>query len=487
MNQNQEKIAGIKKQTFIMLFVLFLFLLNSILKFYGIHYSSFWIDEAYSVSEAQRNLAGIVQDCAATDNPPLYFILLHYWINVFGISEFAVRSLSAVFSIVTSLLLFYYAKKNLGLKTAIFVSLLFSVSTQHLYYAQETRNYALVFMLAIFSAISFSDLFSSGKVRAVMFLTLANILLIYTHFMAGFLVACEGIVALLFIKSKRKFFVQVVLSCVCVILCILPWLANVFNHIPEAGKFWLEKPTFYNFKGLYIDFAGNKVATVIMFGIIAFGCYKLIRQWMAQRDLKQIFSAVFFITWTFLIPVLVYFIAQYRPVFLTRYLLYCSIGMYLATGLFLMQMQLKPVLSGSIAILLLVSMTISLKLHPAREEHWRDAVELVKRIKTGNDVVILSVYYTNNIFSYYYDKNIFRQYNDVEKLLNKENIFSMSKLDNTILNSLPSTGRIILVQSHQIDDDPENTVGQTLASNARRIVTADYDKVQVSVFSRIAQ
>lgn len=149
-----------------------------------------------------------------------------------------------------------------------------------------------------------------------------------------------------------------------------------------------------------------------------------------------------------------------------------------------MLLELKPVLTSIIAILLIVSMTISLKLHPAREEHWREAVELVKRIKTGNDLVIVSVFYTNNVFSYYYDKNIFKQYNDVEKLLNKENIFSMSKLNKSILDSLPSSERIILVQSHQVDDDPENTVGHTLASNARKIITADFDKVQVSVFSR---
>ena len=136
MNQNLEKISGKKRQTVILLFILFLLSLNSILKLYGIDYSSFWIGEAFSVSEAQRSLPGIINDCAATDNPPLYFILLHYWINMFGISEFAVRSMSAVFSIVSSLLLFYYARKNLGLNAAIFVSLLFSVSTQHLYYAQ---------------------------------------------------------------------------------------------------------------------------------------------------------------------------------------------------------------------------------------------------------------------------------------------------------------------------------------------------------------
>ncbi|MEO8088342.1 MAG: glycosyltransferase family 39 protein [Bacteroidota bacterium] len=486
MNQIQEGFAGTNRKAFIPLFILFLLLLNCILKFYGIGYSSFWIDEAYSVSEAQRSITGIFQDCAATDNPPFYFILLHCWCKVFGITENAVRSMSAVFSIASVLLLFYFARKNLSLATAIFVSLIFSLSNQHLFYAQETRNYALVFLLTLISAIYYSKLFSEGKIKSLIFLTLINILLIYTHYIAGFLVACEGIVALIFFRSHRKFFFQILLSCILVILMMVPWISNVLKHIPEEGKFWLQKPTFYNFKGLYIDFAGNKIVTVLMFGIIALGSYSLYRQRRKQLNLAPVFNSIFFITWAFVVPIIVYMIAFYRPVFLTRYLLYCSIGFYLSTGLSLEALKLKPQLKFSIAILLLFCMTFSLELHPEREEQWREAVDLVKRIKSKNDLVIVSVSYTNNVFSYYYDINIFRQYNDIDELLKKENIFSMSTLDEASFKMLPLSGKIILIQSHQVDDDPQNTVMTTLLANTRKIVTADYNKVQVTVFDKFS-
>ncbi|CAN5370964.1 hypothetical protein BH11BAC1_BH11BAC1_24310 [soil metagenome] len=486
MIQIQESIPGVNRKSFIPLFILFLLVLNCFLKFYGIGYSSFWIDEAYSVSQAQRSLTEIFYDCAATDNPPLYFILLHFWCNIFGIAENAVRSMSAVFSITTVLLLFNYAWKNIGLSIAIFVSLIFSLSTQHLFYAQETRNYALVFLLSILSATYFSKLFSGGKIKSLIFLTLANILLIYTHYIAGFLVACEGIVALFFLRGHKKFFFQLLISCAIIILMLVPWLSNVLKHIPEEGKFWLQKPTFYNFKGLFIDFAGNKIVTVLMFGIIALGSYRLYRQRHNQLSQAHVFNFIFFITWAFVVPIMVYTIAFYRPVFLTRYLLYCSIGFYLSTGISLEALKLKPQLKFSIAILLLFCMSFSLELHPEREEQWREAVDLVKRIKSKNDLVIVSVSYTNNVFSYYYDKNIFRQYSDVDKLLKIENIFSLNTLDEASFKMLPLSGKIILIQSHQIDDDPQNTVMTTLLANARKIVTADYNKVQVTVFDRFS-
>src|SRR5262245_36505017 len=118
MKEEHEKITGIKSEKTVLIFILFLLLLNCFLKFFGIGNSGFWIDEAYSTSEAQRSLSRIIQDCASTDNPPFYFFLLHFWVKAFGISEAAVRSMSAVFSIASAALLFYYVRKNIGLTTA---------------------------------------------------------------------------------------------------------------------------------------------------------------------------------------------------------------------------------------------------------------------------------------------------------------------------------------------------------------------------------
>jgi hypothetical protein len=485
MTTGQKEIEWIKKKEIIFpLFILFLILLNSFLKFYGIGKSSFWIDEAYSVSLAQRDIAEIIKTCSSTDNPPFYFVLLHYWSKVFGISETAVRSMSAVFSISTVILLFHFVNKNIGFTTAIFVSLIFSLSGQHLYYAQETRNYAVVIFLSVLSAGFYLELFSSGKKSTLVFITLTNILLICTHYIAGFLLACEGIVALFFISGNRKFFLKFSLSCILVLLILAPWISNVINNIPEEGKFWLQKPTFYNFKGVYIDFAGNKISIVIMFAIIAAGAFRIFRQWKAERNPMILIQPVFYLTWAFVTVVTIYLVAMARPVFLTRYLLFCSIGLYLSTGYFLAALNLSGKLKTSIAVILLASMSFSLQLHPEREEHWREAVDYVKKIKTGEDVVVVSVWYTNKIFSYYYDKNIFLEYNGIDKRLKAQNIFPTSQMDLNTFRLLPSSKRIILIQSHQVDDDPQNSVMNTLTSQAKKTATIDFNKVQVHVFER---
>ena len=52
------------------------------------------IDEPFSIFYAQQDLGDLMSVFMDENNPPLHFVLLHYWINLFGISPLAVRSLS---------------------------------------------------------------------------------------------------------------------------------------------------------------------------------------------------------------------------------------------------------------------------------------------------------------------------------------------------------------------------------------------------------
>src|SRR4051812_31391842 len=58
----------------------------------------FWIDEGLSVGIASHPISDIPHVLRQDGSPPLYYVLLHVWMSVFGHSEAATHWLSEVFA-----------------------------------------------------------------------------------------------------------------------------------------------------------------------------------------------------------------------------------------------------------------------------------------------------------------------------------------------------------------------------------------------------
>jgi len=75
--------------------------------------SDLWLDEALSVNIARLPFSDLREALKHDGAPPLYYVLLHLWTDVFGTSDFAVRALSGVISVAT-LPLAWFAGRRLG-------------------------------------------------------------------------------------------------------------------------------------------------------------------------------------------------------------------------------------------------------------------------------------------------------------------------------------------------------------------------------------
>jgi len=68
--------------------ILLLILLTGLwLRVYGLNRESLWTDEGISIRVAQLPFAQIINDRVSHFHTPLYFIILHYWISLFGDTE----------------------------------------------------------------------------------------------------------------------------------------------------------------------------------------------------------------------------------------------------------------------------------------------------------------------------------------------------------------------------------------------------------------
>jgi mannosyltransferase len=178
------------------------------LRLYRIGAQSLWNDEGTSVALAARDLAAITRGAANDIHPPLYYYLLHFWMALFGKSELAVRSLSALLGTLVVLLVFalgcflagplHHDGRRTGLLAALFAAL----APFQVYYSQEARMYILTAFLAAASVCAFLRLLSgwqdarrSDSLRPCMatLYAAATILLLYSHYFAAAVLVVENL------------------------------------------------------------------------------------------------------------------------------------------------------------------------------------------------------------------------------------------------------------------------------------------------------
>lgn len=114
-------------------------------------HQSLWRDEAFSVLISQKSIGDIIR-LATQDVSPgvLHYLLLHYWMLLFGNSEVVVRSLSLIFHILTVLIVFLIARKLIKSITAqILIALTTLLNPFLLQYAFEARAYSLLAFLTV--------------------------------------------------------------------------------------------------------------------------------------------------------------------------------------------------------------------------------------------------------------------------------------------------------------------------------------------------
>ena len=225
-------------------------ILCALLRFYHLGAASLWSDEIFSRYYVDLfGLHYVLTDGLSREtNPPTYYLLLRGWIALFGDSEAALRSLSSVASILCVPVTYLLGRELGGKSRGLACALLFALCPASLYFAQETRAYAL-FMLAatgvLWAAAVYQRDSRSGKAFA--FYLLSATLCLYLHATGLLLVlACACAVWLYLLSNgastRQARFHWIVLNGV-VVLLGLPYFLHVFtashtgniDYMPPAG------------------------------------------------------------------------------------------------------------------------------------------------------------------------------------------------------------------------------------------------------------
>src|SRR5579864_801584 len=119
------------------------------LRWFRIDAQSLWYDEGISGQQLTHTFAQILPASARDTHPPLYYLTLKAWAELFGSSELALRSLSAVWGIVAVALTFLIGRRLFGPPIGAVAAVLLAAAPLAVYYSQEVRMYTQVTALGL--------------------------------------------------------------------------------------------------------------------------------------------------------------------------------------------------------------------------------------------------------------------------------------------------------------------------------------------------
>ncbi len=138
-------------------FALALIAIGVLLRLLTLSHHSLWLDEAFSVAAASTHSAAAIWSPGVDPiHPPLYYLVLHACLSIFGVSEIAARLPSAFASIVNIALIWWLGQRLFpGRRVGMTAALLLALSPLDFWYAQEARMYEMVATAGLVLSLGF--------------------------------------------------------------------------------------------------------------------------------------------------------------------------------------------------------------------------------------------------------------------------------------------------------------------------------------------
>jgi mannosyltransferase len=454
-----------------------IFAVNFALKIWTADYASLYLDEAVSVFYAQQDLGALMEYATRDANPPLHFLTLHYWIKLFGVSEFSVRGLSVLFSSGTAVMLWVLLKRFSNTTVAWTAVILFTFSNVHLLYAQEARGFAMVAFFATASFWFYLRLFQDRKKWAAVGLFACNAALLATHYAALFVPLVQVLALVFWWDRERKYFGFWGLAQVLTVGALLQeWLALSGEKVGNNAN-WLPSPNAIQATELMERFSGNDMMLYLVAVILAIG----IVFWAIKQ---QRFSRLFGVAtlWCFGTLIGAWVLSLWVPLFLPKYLLYASVGMVIMIALTLGAVPFKrPTQLVIIAVVIGFSLS-QFKWEQAKQEDWKGAVAWAYG-KQQDGAILMTAVYNFRAFAYHFNESVFTDYENTQMGLYEEQIFCADELHQEFFKYQPYE-RFVLVEAHEKDLPADRSPFKVLEAKFDLLEQTNFQGIRLTVFGR---
>jgi len=413
------------------------------LSLFKIGQNSLWYDEIYSIDVAKNSIKEIIKNYYKDDvNPPLYLIILHYWMKFFGESEAALRSLSAVSVSLASALFFLFAYRFFNWQTAIFSILLFFTSNELYYFSEEGRTYGLVILFCVLSLYMFMRFVEKADFISALLLGLFNTIIFHLHTIASLFFLAQLILIFVLTFDKNLFFnkdktqpailgykikhiIYYIMSWMIFSLFFLIYKKRFFELVSQPkGGFWLAEPNIEDLKKCLFEFHNTKELFFVFIGLFVITLFIILFfKKLRDSDFSSKKLIMPLIVGPFLMCLNYYVSIHSTPIFLKRYILFTLLGFILSYAYVFAMLKMN--FKIKISLFLVLTILLARKMIVPKESwfDFKDGVELLKKVEGKRCYISTDM---PALYAYYLDKeNLFNSENKSArfKLLSKRGIY----------------------------------------------------------------
>ncbi len=460
LTTDRQNISSDHKSAIAVWFPVIIFLVNFFLKLPFLTSNDIAIDEPFTIYHSQKDWNGIYEMLQTENNPPLYYLFMHYWTMLFGTGVFSARFPSLMFSSISAVLVFKLGQRFFNLRTGIIATIIYTGSTLHTFFSHDARVYALFFLLSVISIYLFLTLSENRKNSGTLFyLMLCNIILCYSHFFGFIIVALEAL-CIVVIPELRQYIRKFILSLAGLTLAYsfyFPVMLKRFNV--SSGGTWVEKPIMSDLYTMLWRFSNVPLLTVTFIIILAAGIFRI--YYKKENNIPLSILMICFIISYFGLFVLSFSI----PVFLDRYLLFVSLYYYLLVSIAINSMLPLNRNGWFLAFILPLVMIFTLKLNPSKKRNIRELVDYIKEKRNPGDVIVISPEWFNLNFVYYYKPEWFKDTRHLNDSLEANHIFPVNNIGQLPEEKYKKATSLFYIDTGSEATDPQNEIYNSLKNN----------------------
>ena len=376
------------------------------LRFYQIGFQSLWLDEAASVAFASGDPAYIIGFTFYKEpNPPIYYLLLHFWMPLFGTSEAAIRSLSAVAGALSVPLLYVIGRRLFSPTAALIGAATLALSPFHIWLSQEARGFTVLVLFGFVALYALLRALEHDERRWWAVYAGAALATMYVHLYGLILIGTYGVMALALRRPERGWVRSLVVATAVPVILYIPWLLSLFYQFGEPqwrSRLSIVEIVRQTMKTLPLGeentwaFARQGWAVWVGLGACAIPLVARARsQWRGVAAL---------LLWLG-IPIVASYLASFvSPIYAPRYLVVAAPALYLAIGVAIARVgtRVRPLMPVLFAALVITAWPVlDAAYHLPIKEDFRGATRYLQAQMAPDDVALIMAGYVEYGFIYY--------------------------------------------------------------------------------------